>query len=216
MSTKIYDAYYVPHGMDGVLAVKKIIEHKYEEYVLYWLDKFKDRTGKDLIYQKHLLQENELHFLESINTYRKPQLPEWEYPLKEMGVLEIEWIIRANSRNMEKGVPLDFNFQMVVFYYHRKVYVQFFNFNYWWNDTFKELRKARKITDFHYQDQVDKSACISDEAWYKRAGIWEGIYKEHESEVPSCCGFSVDFIDRLQHIIMRWHNLLYRGSLDAW
>jgi hypothetical protein len=202
--------------MDGVLAVKKIIEHKYEEYVLSELDKQKNRTGKNIIYQKHLLQENELDYLKYVSSYGEDRMPEWERPLKDMDNLAIEIVIKANSRCMEKGVPLDFNCSMVVFYYQKKVYIRFFNFNYWWNDTFKELRKARKITDFHYQDQTDKSACISDETWNKRESIWEGIFKEHESEVPSCCGFSVDFTDWLPHIIMRWHNLLYRGNLDAW
>jgi hypothetical protein len=105
---------------------------------------------------------------------------------------------------------------MVVFYYQKKVYVQFFNFNYWWRDTFKELRKTRKIKDWHYQDQTDKPDNIPDEAWSKRESVWEGIFKEHDSGAPSQCGFSVDFIDRIQHIIMRWHNLLYRGDLNAW
>jgi hypothetical protein len=180
------------------------------------LDKAKDITGKDLIYQKHLLQGNELSLLKYVSLLRNDNIPEWEHPLKDMGGTEIEMVVRANSRNMEKGVPLDFHCSMVVFYYHKKVYVQFFNFNRWWDDTFKELRKARKITDFHYQDQTDKSASISDEAWNKRESIWEGIFEEHKSDIPSCCGFSVDFIDRLSHIIMRWHNLLYRGNLDAW
>jgi hypothetical protein len=135
MSTKIYDAYYVPHGMDGVLAVKKIIEHKYEEYVLSELDKYKDRTGKDLIYRKSHLMDWEKGALEHINPFHKPEMPEWEHSLKDMGDLETEFVIKANSRIMEKGVPLDFNFQMVVFYYCKKVYVQFFGFNRWWDDT---------------------------------------------------------------------------------
>jgi hypothetical protein len=203
--------------MDGVLAIQKILEHKYEEYVLQELDKFKDRTGKELIYKdgSHLMGWEQAA-LRNINPYREPKLPEWERPLKEMDVLETEMVIKADSRRMEKGLPLDFDMAMVIFYYQKKVYVQFFGFNYWWQDTFKELRNAQKIKDWHYQNQTDKPDNVSDELWNKRENVWEGIFKEHGSEVPAHCGFSVDFIDRLQHIIMRWHNLLYRGNLDAW
>jgi hypothetical protein len=216
MSTKIYNAYYVPHGMDGVLAIKKILEHKYEEYVLFQLDKFKDRTGKDLIYKKSHLMGWEINMLEDANLYKKSQIPEWDRPLKDMGDLEIEFVIKANSRCMSKGTPLDVDCSMVVFYYRKKVYVEFFNFNYWWDDVFKELCKSRKIKDWHYQDQTDKPDCLSDKAWAERQAVWEGIFKEQESDTPSHCGFTMDFIDRIRYIIMRWHNLIYRGSLDAW
>jgi hypothetical protein len=203
--------------MDGALALKKTLDKKYEEYVLSELDKFKDRTGKELIFRdnNHLMGW-EKRALRLINPYKKPAIPEWDRPLREMSDIETEIVLKANSRCMEKGVPLDFDQSMVIFYYQKKVYVQFFNFNYWWRDTFKELRKARKIMDWHYQDQTDWPDSISEEAQEKRKNVWEGIFKEHDSDVPSQCGFSVDFNGRLQHIIMRWHNLLYRGSLDAW
>jgi hypothetical protein len=216
LSTKIYDAYYVPHGMDGVLVIKKILERKYEEYVLFLLDKFKDKTGKEIIHRSSHLMGWEKDGLKHINPYKNPKIPEWDHSLKDMGALEAEFVIRANSRCMEKGVPLDVDCSMVVFYYHKKVYIKFFNFNYWWDDVFKELRKSRKIKDWHYQDQTDKPDRISDAAWSKREEVWEGIFKEQESDIPSHCGFTVDFMVRLRHIIMRWHNLIYRGSLDAW
>jgi hypothetical protein len=117
---------------------------------------------------------------------------------------------------MERGVQLDFDCSMVVFYYREKVYVQFFGFNYWWDDTFKKLRRTGKIKDWHYQNQTDKPDNVSYEMWEERENVWEGIFKEQESDTPSQCGFTVKFINRLQHIIMRWHNLIYRGSLDAW
>jgi hypothetical protein len=202
--------------MEGVLALKKTLDHKYEEYVLSQLDRFKDRTGKDLIYRDSNLMGWEKTALKTINPYQEPKIPEWERPLEKMGTLETEMVIKANSRSVEKGVCLDLDQSMVVFYYQKKAYVQFFNFNYLWQDTFKELRRTRKIKDWHYQDQSDKPDNISDEAWSKRESVCEGIFKEHDSEAPSQCGFSVDFIDRIQHIIMRWHNLLYRGDLNAW
>jgi hypothetical protein len=202
--------------MDGVLAIKKILEHKYEEYVLQELDKFKDRTGKNLIYKDSHLMGWEKWSLEQINEFKEPKIPEWEHPLKEMGVLEIEYVIQANSRCQERGVPLDFDCSMVVFYYQKKVYVQFFNFNYWWKDTFKELRMTRKIKDWHYQNKTDRPDNISEETWAKRYNVWEGVFKEQESNTPAQCGFTVEFINRIEHIIMRWHNLLYRGNLDAW
>jgi hypothetical protein len=202
--------------MDGVLALKKILDRKYEEYVLQELDKFKDRTGKELIYNDSHLMGWEKASLKSVNPYRKPEILEWDQPLKEMGVLEIEMVIKANSRCMEKGVMLDLDLSMVVFYYQKKVYAQFFNFTYWWRDVFKELRKARKIKDWHYQDQTDRPDNISEETWEARGHLWENIFKEQEADTPAQCGFIVDFSNRLQHIIMRWHNLLYRGNLDAW
>jgi hypothetical protein len=202
--------------MDGILAIKKIIEQKYEEYVLSLLDKFKDKIGKEILYHESHLMGWEKGALKHINPYKNPQIPEWERSLKDMSDLETEFVIRANSRHMEKGVPLDVDCSMVVFYYHKKAYVQFFNFNYWWVNVFDDLCKSRKIKDWHYQDQSDRPDNISDEAWAERENVWEGIFKEQESDTPSQCGFSVCFIDRLRHIIMRWHNLLYRGSLDAW
>jgi hypothetical protein len=216
MSTKIYDAYYVPHGMEGVLAVKKILEHKYEEYVLQELDRFKDKIGKDLIYKNSHLMGWEKWVLKQINPYRDPKVTEWERPLNEMGNLETEYVIRANSRCMERGVPLALDCSMVVFYYRKKFYAQFFGFDYWWAGTFKELRKTRKIKDWHYQNQTDKPDNVSDKAWEERENVWEGIFKEQESDTPAQCGFTVNFIDRIQRIIMRWHNLIYRGSLDTW
>jgi hypothetical protein len=202
--------------MDGISAIKKILERKYEEYVLSQLDKFKDRTGKEMICRHSHLMGFEKDDLKHINPYRDPKISEWERPLKDMGDLEIEFVIKANSRCMSKGTPLDFDCSMMVFYYHKKVYVQFFNFNYWWNDIFAELCKSRKIKDWHYQDQSDKPDSLSDKAWAERKAVWEGIFKEQESDTPSHCGFIVNFSDRIRHIIMRWHNLLYRGNLDAW
>jgi hypothetical protein len=202
--------------MDGVLSIKKILERKYEEYVLSELDKFKDRTGKQMIYKPSNLMGFEKGALEWVNTSREPQIPKWEHSLKDIGILETEFVINANSRCMERGIPLDFDCSMVVFYYHKKVYVQFFNFNRKWDDVFKELRKIRKIKDWHYQDQADKPDNVSEKTWVERENVWEGIFKEHEADTPAQCGFSVNFNNRLQHIIMRWYNLLYRGSLDAW
>jgi hypothetical protein len=202
--------------MEGVLAIKKILEQKYEEYVLSLLDKFKDRTGKEMIERESHLMGWEKGALEHVNPYKNPQIPEWERPLKDMGDLEIEFIIRANSRCMNRWISLDVDCAMVVFYYRKKVYVQFFNFSRWWDDTFKKLRKSRKVKDWHYQNQTDKPDNVSDKKWAERENVWEGIFKEHGANTPAQCGFTVEFINRLQHIIMRWHNLLYRGSLDAW
>jgi hypothetical protein len=202
--------------MDGVLVIKKILEHKYEEYVLSELDGFKDKTGKQLIYEPSNLMKFEKEALEWVNLYHESQISEWEHPLKDMGAIETEYVINANSRCMERGIPLDFDCSMVVFYYHKKVYVRFFNFNYKWDDTFKELRKSRKIKDWHYQNQTDKPDNISDESWSEQRSVWEGICKEHEADTPAQCGFSVNFNTRIFHIIMRWNNLIYRGSLDAW
>jgi hypothetical protein len=202
--------------MDGVLAIKKILEHKYEEYVFAELNKHKDRTGKKAIYRDSHLMGWEKSSLKQVNIYKNPQIPEWEHPLREMGTLELESVIKANSRCMEKGIPLDFDCSMVVFYYRKKVYVQFFNFNYWWIPVFADLRKTRKIKDYHYQDQTDKPDRLSDEKWNEREDVWEGIFKEQESDTPSQCGFTVNFMDRLQHILFRWHNLIYRGNVDAW
>jgi hypothetical protein len=109
MSTKIYDAYYVPHGMEGVLALKKFCDLKYEEYVLSQLDIVKDRTGKELIYKTSNLMGWEKAGLKNIDPYHEPKIPEWERPLKEMGTLETEIVIKANSRSMVRGVPLDFD-----------------------------------------------------------------------------------------------------------
>jgi hypothetical protein len=202
--------------MDGVLAIKKILEHKYEEYVLQNLDKFKDRTGKSLIYRDSHLMGYEKRSLKWVNEFKEPKIPEWERPLEKMDVLETECVIQANSRCQERGVPLDFDCSMVVFYYQKKAYVQFFNFDYWWENTFKELRKTRKIKDWHYQNQTDMPDNISEEEWAKRDAVWEGIFKEQEADAPAQCGFTVEFINRIRHIIMRWHNLLFRGNLDAW
>jgi hypothetical protein len=174
--------------MDGVLSIKKILERKYEEYVLSELDKFKDRTGKQMIYKPSNLTGFEKGALEWVNTHREPQIPEWDRPIKEMGIFETEFVINANSRCMERGIPLDFDCSMVVFYYHKKVYVQFFNFNRKWDDTFKELRKSRKIKDWHYQNQTDKPDNLSDEYWSAREDVWEGIFKEHEAELRHNAG----------------------------
>jgi hypothetical protein len=202
--------------MDGVLAIKKSLEHKYEEYVLQELNKFKDIPGKNLIHKDSHLTGYEKRALKWVNEFKEPKIPEWEHPLKEMGVLEIEYVIQANSRCQDRGVPLDFDCSMVVFYYQKKVYVQFFNFNYWWQDTFNELIKTKKIKDWHYQNQTDMPDNISEEAWAERYNVWEGVFKEQESNTPAQCGFTVEFINRIEHIIMRWHNLLYRGNLDTW
>jgi hypothetical protein len=195
--------------MDGVLAIKKILEHKYEEYVLQNLDKFKDIPGKNLIFKDSHLMGYEKRVLKWVNNFKEPKIPEWERPLKEMGVLEIGYVIQANSRCQERGIPLDFDCSMVVFYYQKKVYVQFFNFDYWWENTFKELRKTRKIKDWHYQNQTDKPDNVSEEVWAKREDVWEGIFKEQESDSPARCGFIVGFIDRIESIIIRWQNLLH-------
>jgi hypothetical protein len=216
MSTKIYNAYYVPHGMDGVLAIKKFIEQKYEEHVHARLNEYADYTGKQMIPKPGHLTDFERQLLEHINTYKKPEIPEWERPLREMGTLELEYVINAASRCTEKGILLDFDQSMVVYWYQKKAYVQFFCFNSDWNKEFQELHRKRKIKDFHYQNSTDKPDWISEEKWDAREAVWDGIFKEQGADAPAQCGFTVRFNSRIQYILFRWKNLIHRGNVDSW
>jgi hypothetical protein len=202
--------------MDGVQAIKKTIEQEYEKYVHKILTQFADQTGKWMIFKPDYLTGFERQLLEHINTFKKPEMPEWDRPLKEMGTLELEYVLKAVARNNERGLPIDFDQSMVVYWYQKKVYVQFFNFNNLWEPMFKELRRKRKIKDFHYQNSTDQPDWISDEKWDERRNTWNGIFEEQGADAPAQCGYTVEFMSRIQHILFRWENLIHRGNVDAW
>jgi hypothetical protein len=202
MATKIFDAYYIPDGIAGAVTVRKIIDQEYTKWVLAELTRCQDKIGKDLIYQTSHLLEFERSYLEYKSSETAPSV--WGRALRDMDELAIECIVKANSRHLTKGVLFDFDCSMVLFYYKSNYYAQFFNFGYWSKPIFKSLQDNTYLVDWHYQDQGDKPEGISNFEWKERESLWESLFASYGSAVPSHCGFSVDFVERISSIIRTW------------
>lgn len=48
------------------------------------------------------------------------------------------------------------------------------------------LKKDRRITDFHYQNQTDKPKHISEKSWDRRGDVWNGMDKEGRFQDVLC------------------------------
>lgn len=92
-------------------------------------------------------------------------------------------LIREDTR---AGINSPFNIECsIVLYKHRKGYfIQFFGVD-------RKLYETNvKLTDFHYQNQVDRDESISDEDWEEREKVWDEIFEE--SNAPSAAGLAIE------------------------
>ena len=87
--------------------------------------------------------------------------------------------------------PFNIDASAVVYFFKGKIYIQFFGLP---HTLMSEVHKKRAIRDFHYQDQSDKSARVSDDRWEERGEIWEKIF-EVVSPIPSQAGLHYEFYD---------------------
>ena len=73
-----------------------------------------------------------------------------------------------------------------------RLFVQFFGV-----DLLQMDEIERYCVDFHYQNQADKSADVTDEEWKDRERIWDSIFEN--SSYPSLAGLTFEFYNK--HIL---------------
>ena len=81
--------------------------------------------------------------------------------------------------------PLNVSSSAVVYFYKRKIFVQFF-------DVHHSFLEDERLQDFHYQNQVDMPDNVTNRHWNYRCKVWDAIFK---TGVPSEDGLTFGIID---------------------
>jgi hypothetical protein len=193
MSTRIYDAYKVTKGgFSTILRIRDVLNADYEKYVLHFLEAYKNTLVKNIRLKNGCMRTR-------TNKDKK---------LSELDALDLQFVLEDVSR-AEWNHPLNFSAGMVLYYYQRKFYLQFFGTGRYWNTFDKCIEpfiRRKLIMDFHYQDQTDRPEDISRKDYERRGRIWDRIFGA--TDIPACAGFVYDFWSHHSVILSKFYEMI--------
>ena len=171
MSCKIYTAYKVRKSVD-LWDIVHDIKLKGTENVKEALKKF---GGTHL---SAIREDTDLfkRALESCSHYERSEEATRELARAHVATQIIKRCYRINSTSSHRS-PYNFDVSVGFRQYKGKIYIIPYC-DWTMGKVLDFLKKDRRLTDFHYQNQTDKPSHISEKSWDRRADVWNGMDKE--------------------------------------
>lgn len=172
MSTKIWTAYRLKKGHDlwavlrdirlkTELRCRKQLEQVYAGLLEYWESSPADKLAASIA-------------LYGEESGAKQAAEKW-------GLLTARDVVFRNYMKqlgqMDKN-QYDLNVALVVRQYKARFYLVPYPGSGFLGRTLEWLKRHPALEDFHYQDQTDKSAKVSDRAWRQRGEVWDAMLND--------------------------------------